>query len=236
MTDSLCVSACVSVVATHMFRCFLLYHQMVSLWVSQGEAVQGGAVAPMMLGAMAVASYALLFGEFHIKFRNLDTSDNTFGTASPHTAEDPSLWPETDGGVLAASIALAWFLSAICVSIPVFFVLRALTAHRERMAALFASTNGLEDPNTNTTATTNAASDASASTNGTDLSHVELADSRTKSNGTNGITNGNGHTHVSVELTERETESPEPVMAVAPSPDQAVDARSDARAPFSHSS
>lgn len=33
---------------------------MVSLWWSQGEAVQGGAVAPMMLGASSVSAYALL--------------------------------------------------------------------------------------------------------------------------------------------------------------------------------
>ena len=32
---------------------------MVSLWWSQGEAVQGGAVAPMMLGASSVSAYAL---------------------------------------------------------------------------------------------------------------------------------------------------------------------------------
>lgn len=33
---------------------------MVSLWWSQGEAVQGGAVGPMMLGASSVSAYALL--------------------------------------------------------------------------------------------------------------------------------------------------------------------------------
>ncbi len=33
---------------------------MVSLWLSQGEAVQGGAVGPMMLGSTAVATYAIL--------------------------------------------------------------------------------------------------------------------------------------------------------------------------------
>ena len=33
---------------------------MVSLWVSQGEAVQAGAVGPMMLGSTAVAVYALI--------------------------------------------------------------------------------------------------------------------------------------------------------------------------------
>lgn len=35
---------------------------MVSLWWSQGEAVQGGAVGPMMLGATSVSVYALLAG------------------------------------------------------------------------------------------------------------------------------------------------------------------------------
>lgn len=33
---------------------------MVALWFSQGEAVQAGAVGPMMLGSSAVASYALM--------------------------------------------------------------------------------------------------------------------------------------------------------------------------------
>ncbi|MEL6344272.1 MAG: hypothetical protein AAFV53_14230 [Myxococcota bacterium] len=33
---------------------------MVSLWLSQGEAVQAGAVGPMMLGASSVSAYALL--------------------------------------------------------------------------------------------------------------------------------------------------------------------------------
>jgi len=32
---------------------------MVSLWWSQGEAVQGGAVGPMMLGSTSVSAYAL---------------------------------------------------------------------------------------------------------------------------------------------------------------------------------
>lgn len=35
---------------------------MVALWWSQGEAVQAGAVGPMMLGASAVASYAVFAG------------------------------------------------------------------------------------------------------------------------------------------------------------------------------
>jgi hypothetical protein len=33
---------------------------MVSLWLSQGEAVQSGAVGPMMLGSTAVSAFALL--------------------------------------------------------------------------------------------------------------------------------------------------------------------------------
>ena len=32
---------------------------MVSLWFSQGEAVQGGAVGPMMLGSASVAAFAM---------------------------------------------------------------------------------------------------------------------------------------------------------------------------------
>ena len=33
---------------------------MVSVWLSQGEAVQAGAVGPMMLGSGAVSAYALI--------------------------------------------------------------------------------------------------------------------------------------------------------------------------------
>ncbi len=33
---------------------------MVSVWISQGEAVQAGAVGPMMLGSSAVSTYALI--------------------------------------------------------------------------------------------------------------------------------------------------------------------------------
>ncbi|MBM76816.1 MAG: hypothetical protein CMK59_15525 [Proteobacteria bacterium] len=33
---------------------------MVSVWISQGEAVQAGAVGPMMLGSSAVSAYALI--------------------------------------------------------------------------------------------------------------------------------------------------------------------------------
>ena len=35
---------------------------MVSLWISQGEAVQAGAVGPMMLGSTSVSTFALLAG------------------------------------------------------------------------------------------------------------------------------------------------------------------------------
>ena len=33
---------------------------MISVWISQGEVVQAGAVGPMMLGSSAVSLYALL--------------------------------------------------------------------------------------------------------------------------------------------------------------------------------
>ena len=33
---------------------------MIALWLSQGEAVQAGAVGPLMLGSTSVAVYALL--------------------------------------------------------------------------------------------------------------------------------------------------------------------------------
>ena len=36
---------------------------MIALWLAQGEAVQAGAVGPMMLGSSAVAGYALLASE-----------------------------------------------------------------------------------------------------------------------------------------------------------------------------
>jgi hypothetical protein len=36
---------------------------MISLWVSQGAAVQGGAVGPMILGSTAVSGFAFAYAE-----------------------------------------------------------------------------------------------------------------------------------------------------------------------------
>ena len=63
---------------------------MVSLWWSQGEAVQGGAVAPMMLGATSVSAYALIAA-----------------------VALPSL------GVAGGS-AVAWLLAVVLVTVPSF--------------------------------------------------------------------------------------------------------------------
>ena len=67
---------------------------MVALWISQGEDVPGGAVGPMMLGAMSVSFYALL---------------------ATHTL------PEY--GVVTGSI-LTWAASIAVISVPAAFWLR----------------------------------------------------------------------------------------------------------------
>ena len=67
---------------------------MVSLWLSQGESVPSGAVGPMMLGSSAVAAYALL-------------ASWTF----------PFLGP-------VVGAALAWVLSAACLTLPATFWMR----------------------------------------------------------------------------------------------------------------
>lgn len=63
---------------------------MVSLWWSQGEAVQGGAVGPMMLGSTSVSAYALFAA---------------------------SLLPAL--GVLVGSL-VAWILSLLVITVPAF--------------------------------------------------------------------------------------------------------------------
>jgi len=69
---------------------------MVSIWLSQGEAVQSGAVGPMMLGSGSVALYSLL----------CIATFPTFG-----------LWP----GVMSA-----WLGSIVVVSIPAWLWLRRM--------------------------------------------------------------------------------------------------------------
>jgi len=64
---------------------------MISLWWSQGEAVQGGAVAPMMLGSSSVSAYAL------------------FAAVAL-----PSL------GMIVGSL-VAWALAVCAVTLPAFF-------------------------------------------------------------------------------------------------------------------
>jgi len=61
---------------------------MVSVWISQGEAVQGGAVGPMMLGSSSVSVFALLVIPL-------------FGVFSPFIA-----------------VVLAWFASVFLTSVP----------------------------------------------------------------------------------------------------------------------
>jgi hypothetical protein len=61
---------------------------MFSLWISQGEAVQAGAVGPMMLGATSVASFAILAAFALPRF-----------------------------GLAAGSLA-AWFLAAVAITVP----------------------------------------------------------------------------------------------------------------------
>lgn len=70
---------------------------MVSIWLSQGEAVQAGAVGPMMLGSSSVALYALL-------------CILTFPTLG------------TIGGVVSA-----WFGSILLVSVPAWWWLKRQT-------------------------------------------------------------------------------------------------------------
>jgi hypothetical protein len=67
---------------------------MTSLWLAQGEAVQAGAVGPMMLGSTSVAAYSLL-----------------------------AAWTIPSLG-LAAGSATAWLLAAACVTWPAWLYLR----------------------------------------------------------------------------------------------------------------
>jgi hypothetical protein len=70
---------------------------MVSLWLSQGEAVPAGAVGPMMLGSTSVALYSLL-----------------------------AVWTLPRFGVAAGS-ALAWVASAGLVTVPAWLYLTRLS-------------------------------------------------------------------------------------------------------------
>ncbi len=67
---------------------------MVALWLSQGEAVQAGAVGPMMLGGTSVATYALL-----------------------------ASWLLPTLGLVAGS-ALAWSAAAVTVTLPAWWWLQ----------------------------------------------------------------------------------------------------------------
>lgn len=69
---------------------------MVSLWLSQGESVQAGAVGPMMLGSASVSAFALAAAVLL-----------------------PALGP-------AAGTAAAWLLSAAVVTIPAWLWLRRI--------------------------------------------------------------------------------------------------------------
>lgn len=74
---------------------------MVALWLSQGEAVQAGAVGPMMLGGTSVAAYALL-----------------------------ATWLLPSLGLALGSL-LTWILSVVAVTVPAWWWLqRRAAVHR----------------------------------------------------------------------------------------------------------
>ena len=64
---------------------------MVALWLSQGEAVQAGAVGPMMLGSAAVASYAL-FAAFAMPALGLVGGAAAAWLAAVSTTTVPAWW------------------------------------------------------------------------------------------------------------------------------------------------
>ena len=75
---------------------------MASVWLSQGAAVQGGAVGPMILGSTAVPTYGLLFQ----------------ACALPSGLGAP--------GVLAGCTLASWLGAAALVSVPAGALLWAL--------------------------------------------------------------------------------------------------------------
>ena len=77
---------------------------MMSLWLSQGTAVQLGAIGPMILGSTSVALYALLVGALALRWG--------LGAAS--------------GG--------AWALCLVGVAIPAVLFLRHVGRHHVRVA------------------------------------------------------------------------------------------------------
>jgi len=79
---------------------------MVSVWLAQGEAVQLGAVGPMMLGSTAVAGYALF-----------------------------AAWMLPAFGIAFGAL-LAWLGAGLCCTVPAWGVLRLLSSRtpRERRA------------------------------------------------------------------------------------------------------
>jgi hypothetical protein len=83
---------------------------MISLWLSQGNAVSSGAAGPMMLGSSAVAGYAIFFGIFEPYF---ETTMN-------------------QGESIALSAILSYILSISLISLPVFFIIRRRYKQYER--------------------------------------------------------------------------------------------------------
>jgi hypothetical protein len=69
---------------------------MVSVWLSQGSAVQGGAVGPMMLGASSVSFFAII---------------------------SAYLYPEIP---LVLAVLLSWFGSVLLISVPAWLFLQKL--------------------------------------------------------------------------------------------------------------
>ena len=74
---------------------------MVSVWISQGEAVQGGAVGPMMLGSSSVSVFALLAILF-------------FDLFSPLVA-----------------VSFAWFLAVFLTSLPSVLLLQKIKQRKD---------------------------------------------------------------------------------------------------------
>ena len=75
---------------------------MVSVWVSQGAAVQGGAVGPMMLGSSSVSCYAVLAAYIYPQL--------------------PLMW----------AVLFAWFGSILLISLPAWLFLARLEKCRRK--------------------------------------------------------------------------------------------------------
>lgn len=80
---------------------------MVSLWLSQGEAVPAGAVGPMMLGSASVGSYALLAAALYPLLGALPGTAVAWGLAVATTTVPAWLWLRRQDSRAAALAARA---------------------------------------------------------------------------------------------------------------------------------